>query len=68
MPRSFLDEVRDAAVSQRRAGLFPKGTPQIGDPTKAREQLGWTPKVGFEELVRMMVDSDLAQEKERTSR
>ena len=31
----------------------------IGDPTKAREQLGWKPEVGFEELVRMMVDADV---------
>jgi GDPmannose 4,6-dehydratase len=40
----------------------------IGDPTKAREQLGWVPKVGFEELVRMMVDNDLAQQKEIAGR
>jgi GDPmannose 4,6-dehydratase len=31
----------------------------IGDASKAREQLGWEPRVSFEELVRMMVDSDL---------
>ncbi|NLT05438.1 MAG: GDP-mannose 4,6-dehydratase [Solirubrobacterales bacterium] len=31
----------------------------IGDSTKAREKLGWQPRVSFEELVRMMVDSDL---------
>ena len=30
-----------------------------GDPTKARKQLGWQPKVSFEALVAMMVDSDL---------
>ena len=30
-----------------------------GDAGKAREKLGWTPKVGFKELVAMMVDSDL---------
>jgi GDPmannose 4,6-dehydratase len=35
----------------------------IGDPTKAREVLGWQPKVGFEELVRMMVDNDLAEQR-----
>ncbi|HEX9580584.1 MAG TPA: GDP-mannose 4,6-dehydratase [Gemmatimonadales bacterium] len=29
------------------------------NPAKARRQLGWEPKVGFEELVRMMVDADL---------
>jgi GDPmannose 4,6-dehydratase len=31
----------------------------LADPTKARQQLGWEPKVSFEELVKMMVDSDL---------
>ena len=31
----------------------------IGDPTKAEETLGWKPQMGFEELIRMMVDSDL---------
>jgi GDPmannose 4,6-dehydratase len=30
------------------------------DASKARELLGWDPVVGFEELVKMMVDSDLA--------
>jgi GDPmannose 4,6-dehydratase len=31
----------------------------IGDPTAAREKLGWVPEVGFEQLVHMMVDADL---------
>ena len=31
----------------------------VGEPTKAREKLGWEPAVNFEGLVRMMVDSDL---------
>ncbi len=31
----------------------------LADPTKAKTELGWRPKVGFEELVRMMVDSDM---------
>lgn len=30
-----------------------------GDPTKAKEKLGWVPKVSFEGLVDMMVDADL---------
>jgi len=30
-----------------------------GDATKARAVLGWEPSVGFEELVRMMVDADM---------
>jgi GDPmannose 4,6-dehydratase len=32
----------------------------VGDPTKIRGRLGWEPEVGFEELVRTMVDADLA--------
>jgi GDPmannose 4,6-dehydratase len=31
----------------------------IGDAGKARRELGWRPKVGFHELVRMMVEADL---------
>ena len=31
----------------------------IGDPTKARDKLGWVPKTTFEEMVKLMVDSDL---------
>jgi GDPmannose 4,6-dehydratase len=31
------------------------------DPTKARTQLGWEPTVGFDELVRIMVDSDISR-------
>jgi GDPmannose 4,6-dehydratase len=36
----------------------------IGDPTKAKQKLGWTPTISFEELVRRMVTADL----ERLSR
>ena len=32
----------------------------VGDPTKARERLGWKPEVSFPELVARMVDADLA--------
>jgi len=31
----------------------------VGDPTRARERLGWEPTVGFDELVEMMVRADL---------
>ncbi len=31
----------------------------IGDPAKAKKQLGWEPKVKFKELVQLMVDADL---------
>jgi len=32
----------------------------LGDPGKAQTKLGWKPRVGFKELVRLMVDADLA--------
>ena len=32
----------------------------LGDPTKAREKLGWKPRTSFEELVREMIESDYA--------
>jgi GDPmannose 4,6-dehydratase len=31
----------------------------VGDPSKAKRELGWEPEVGFEALVTMMVDADL---------
>ena len=38
----------------RAEGSFPQA-----DAGKARKKLGWKPKVGFKELVRMMVDADI---------
>ncbi|PIQ55027.1 MAG: hypothetical protein COW01_08790 [Bdellovibrionales bacterium CG12_big_fil_rev_8_21_14_0_65_38_15] len=32
----------------------------IGDPTKAKTKLGWSPKTSVDELARIMVESDLA--------
>lgn len=31
----------------------------VGDPSKAMKQLGWKPKVSFEQMTRMMVDADI---------
>ena len=31
----------------------------LGDPSKAKKELGWTPKIGLDELVNEMVDNDL---------
>jgi GDPmannose 4,6-dehydratase len=31
----------------------------VGDVAKAREKLGWEPRVGFRELIELMVDADL---------
>jgi GDPmannose 4,6-dehydratase len=35
----------------------------VGDASKAADRLGWTPKVAFEDLVTMMVDNDLAEQR-----
>jgi len=37
----------------------------VGDATKARKVLDWEPKVTFKELVRMMVESDLAEARQQ---
>lgn len=33
----------------------------LGDPTKAKEKLGWSPRVTFRELVKMMIAKDFAE-------
>lgn len=37
----------------------------IGDPSKAKKELGWEPKVSFKQLVTMMVDEDLKAERQK---
>ena len=39
----------------------------LGDASKARQKLGWRPRVKFRDLVRMMVDADLQAESTRAS-
>ncbi len=60
------DEIgKDAATGEVRVRVDPRYYRPtevdllLGDPTKAKELLGWEPKVGFEELVTMMVQQDL---------
>lgn len=38
----------------------------IGDATKARKKLGWEPKVRFTELVKLMIEGDLAEIKNQS--
>ncbi|MBN1545800.1 MAG: GDP-mannose 4,6-dehydratase [Syntrophaceae bacterium] len=33
----------------------------LGDPSKARDELGWEPKISFDDLVKMMVKADLEE-------
>lgn len=61
-----IDEIgRDRASGAKRVVVNPRYFRPAevdllkADPTKARRQLGWSPKVGFEELVHMMVDADV---------
>lgn len=37
-----------------------EGVPLVGDASRLRERLGWTTTVGFDELVRRMVEADLS--------
>ncbi len=40
----------------------------LADPTKAREELGWSAKTSFEDLVKKMVDADLALQERASGR
>ena len=53
-----LDIEKHVEIDER---LFrPQEVPLLlGDPSKAKRKLGWAPKVGFEELAKMMYESDL---------
>lgn len=37
----------------------PEGKPLCGDSSRARRELGWQPKVSFEQMIKLMVDKDL---------
>jgi GDPmannose 4,6-dehydratase len=55
-----------AKLGQRVVGIDPRYyraaevETLLGDASKAREKLGWVPRIGFEELAREMMQSDLA--------
>ena len=38
----------------------------LGDPSKAKEKLGWVPEISFDELVTEMVANDLEQSKQNS--
>jgi GDPmannose 4,6-dehydratase len=37
----------------------PEATAKVGDPSRARELLGWAPEISFEAMIAEMVDADL---------
>jgi GDPmannose 4,6-dehydratase len=39
----------------------PERTASVGDPSRARERLGWKPRLSFEQLVERMVEADLRE-------
>ncbi len=53
-----LDAERYLRVDQARVRA-PESTPSVGDPTHARESLGWEPRLDFAQLVNRMVQADL---------
>jgi GDPmannose 4,6-dehydratase len=42
-----------------------EGRELVPDPARARTELGWMPRVSFEQLITMMVDADLVRQRER---
>jgi GDPmannose 4,6-dehydratase len=54
-------DYRDFVVTDRTQFRPAEVDVLIADPRKAMAELGWTPRVSFEDLVRMMVDADLAR-------
>jgi len=50
---------RDYAVQDQRFMRPAEVDLLVGDPTKAKQALGWTPQISFEELIGMMVEADL---------
>jgi GDPmannose 4,6-dehydratase len=45
----------------------PDPVPLVGDPTKAMTELGWHPRTSFEDMIREMVEADLAALEPRAS-
>ena len=59
-PTSHQDKVRKLIVQVDPRYFRPTEVETLlGDPTKAKEKLGWTPRIGFKELVSEMVRADL---------
>ena len=53
----YREHVRqdEQAIRQR------EGMQLVGDPRKANTELGWTPSLEFADMIRIMVENDLAE-------
>ncbi|HKG40077.1 MAG TPA: GDP-mannose 4,6-dehydratase [Conexibacter sp.] len=57
----LLPDGRDRVEVDPRFVRAPERWAPVGDPSKAREQLGWVPETSFEALVAEMVEADLVR-------
>jgi GDPmannose 4,6-dehydratase len=55
-----LDAADHIRVDQRLVRRSER-TPPVGDPSLARERLGWEPETSFDEMIEEMVNADLAE-------
>lgn len=55
-----LDAERYLRVDRARVRA-PESTASVGDPTRARQRLGWAPRLDFAQLVERMVQADLRE-------
>ena len=61
-PTGWFEPLYAAAARGEREVPWDRDEPRdllVGDPSKAKRELGWVPKTSFEELIRLMVRSDL---------
>jgi GDPmannose 4,6-dehydratase len=54
-------DYRDFVTQESESFRSPETAQLVGNPSKARELLGWEPRVTFRELIRMMVDADMEE-------
>jgi GDPmannose 4,6-dehydratase len=57
--RHLALDYRDFLRIDERAARPAEPLQLVGDPSKAKALLGWSPQVGFQELIEMMVDFDV---------
>jgi len=61
-------DYRDFVVQDQRFYRPAEVDVLVSDPSKARQTLGWEPRVSFKDLVKMMVDADMERLKARAEK